>query len=57
MHSLFNLLNLHERFITPDINVNDALSLDINYEIVWDRIELYRKKSYEYLIKALKAGK
>lgn len=57
MHSLFNLLNLHERFITADINVDDALSLDINYKIVWDRIEVYRKKSYEYLMKALEAGK
>ena len=39
------------------MNVNDALSLDINYEIVWDKIEVCRKKSYEYLMKALEAGK
>ena len=57
MDSLFNLLNLHERFITADMNVDDVLSLDINYDMVWDRIETYREKSYEYLRKALKAGK
>lgn len=57
MDSLFNLLNLHERFITADINVDDVLRLSIDYEMVWERINKYRQKSYEYLIKALEAGK
>lgn len=57
MHSLFNLLNLHERFITADEDVQKALNLEIDYEKVWNRIDKYRQKSYEYLIKALEAGK
>lgn len=57
MHSLFNLLDLHERFITADEDVQRALNLKIDYEKVWNRIDKNRKKSYEYLIKALEAGK
>ena len=57
MHSLFNLLDLHERFITADEDVQKALALEIDYEKVWNRIAKYRQKSYEYLIKALEAGK
>lgn len=57
MHSLFNLLDLHERFITADEDVQKALNLEIDYEKVWNRIDKYRQKSYEYLIKALEAGK
>lgn len=57
MHSLFNLLDLHERFITADEDVEKVLNLEIDYEKVWDRIDKNRKKSYEYLIKALEAGK
>lgn len=57
MDSLFNLLNLHERFITADEDVEKALKLEIDYEKVWNRIDEYRQKSYEYLIKALEAGK
>ena len=57
MDSLFNLLDLHERFITADEDVHKALALEIDYEKVWNRIEKYRQKSYEYLTKALEAGK
>ena len=57
MHSLFNLLDLHERFITADEDVQKALALEIDYKKVWNRIAKYRQKSYEYLIKALEAGK
>lgn len=57
MHSLFNLLDLHERFITADEDVEKVLNLEIDYEKVWDRIDKNRKKSYEYLVKALEAGK
>ena len=57
MDSLFNLLNLHERFITADENIEKALKLEIDYEKVWNRIDEYRQKSYEYLIKALEASK
>ena len=57
MHSLFNLLDLHERFITADEDVQKALNLEIDYEKVWNRIDKYRQKSYEYLVEALEAGK
>lgn len=54
MHSLFNLLDLHERFITADEDVQKALNLEIDYEKVWNRIDKYRQKSYEFLREALK---
>ncbi|RNC29193.1 MAG: hypothetical protein AWM53_00842 [Candidatus Dichloromethanomonas elyunquensis] len=56
MHSLFNLLNLPERFITPDADVKLCLHMDTDYIAVLDRVEKYRKESLEYLINALEDG-
>lgn len=54
IESLFNLLNLHERFITQKVNVKEILFSKINYKKIWDKIKINREESYEYLIKALK---
>ena len=56
MHSLFNLLDLHERFITSEQDVTKALNLKIDYKKVWNKIENYRQNSYQYLKVALEGG-
>lgn len=52
MNSLFNLLNLSERFVEPTIDIQNIL-LKINYDIIWDKIRNYRINSYMYLTNAL----
>lgn len=56
--SLLNVLGLKERFIYPeeakDLVKADILSKDINYDEVNDIIQIWRKKSLDFLINSLK---
>lgn len=57
IHSLFKVLGIPERFITTDADISECIKLDINYEPVHDRLEIYRQESIKFLKKALEAGK
>jgi hypothetical protein len=56
MHSLFNLLDLHNRFIADDADVNSCVNKEINYAPVLSRIDSFRKESIQFLINALEDG-
>ncbi|MPM87638.1 hypothetical protein SDC9_134738 [bioreactor metagenome] len=56
MHSLFNLLQLHERFITTDEDVKSCLQMEIDYNTVLTRVESFREKSIRFLTNALEGG-
>lgn len=56
IHSLFNLLDLHERFITANEDVNECLIKEIDYPVVLKNLDLFRKDSIDYLIKAIEGG-
>lgn len=56
MHSLFNLLQLHQRFITTDEDIKSCLHMEIDYNTVLTRVESFRKKSMEFLTNALESG-
>ncbi|MCO1600975.1 polysaccharide pyruvyl transferase family protein [Desulfosporosinus nitroreducens] len=57
MHSLFNVLDLHERFITVEQDVNECLMKEIDYKTVLEKLDSFRKESINYLIRALETEK
>ncbi len=53
MDSLFSLLGVPERLLDENADVDDMLSMELDQEKVWTRIENLRKPSWEYLRRAI----
>lgn len=53
IYSLLELLDLRERLISEDVSANDVLNTEIDYAIVDEKLDNFRKDSVEWLKKAL----
>ena len=55
--SILSLMNLSERKLTAEEEVEECLSKTINWDDVQDRLNSFRKASLEWLKKSLHEGK
>lgn len=53
LESLFNLLDLNERLFSEDINIEECLRMEIDYDIVHEKLAVLREESKNFLYKAL----
>ena len=54
LESLLGIVNLKERLLDGDENIEDVLKMNIDYKVVDEKIEDFRNKSKEFLKNALK---
>lgn len=57
LDSLFDLLGLQERFLCSDADVEKCMEMEIDYNIVHEKLELFREESKKFLFDSLNIQK
>ena len=57
IESLFEIVDLKERLLNGDENIDDVIRLDIDYKLVNKKISVFRDESKEWLLNAICNGK